>query len=325
MTDEPNGADEPVPEPPYAGVSTFLKSPTGTPESLDSTVDVGVLGVPYDGGVSAEPGARHGPRAIRAASSWYGYVGRAGAHNVETGRDVEYTEMTVWDCGDVPTVPNDAAETRKQIRETVNAVAETAFPVVLGGDHSITYPSFLGVADHVGAPIGVVHLDAHSDTIESTPLHGRYFHGSPMARIDDSPYGSYETHAMVGIRGYEPTDFPALVEDRGLSVSYAADVRECGIAATVDEAIEHATAACEAVYLTVDVDVVDPAYAPGTGTPVPGGITSGELLSAMDRLGGCDAICALDLVEVAPERDPTDETARLAASAIARFLEAKFL
>lgn len=318
---------EALPELSFAGVQTFLKADQAAIDGLEDAVDVGVLGVPFDGAVSRQPGARFGPAAIRKASAWYAYLGgyKGGVLNVETDETVDYGDLEIRDCGDVPTVPTSIERTRPQIEAAVETVANEAFPLVLGGDHYVTYPSFLGFARSVDDPVGVVQIDAHSDTVASSTLYGEHFHGSPMARIDDTEYGQYETHAMVGIRGYEGPEFGPLVEDRGIHVSYAPDVRDRGIEACVREAIEHATDGADHVYLTVDIDGVDPAYAPGTGTPEPGGLTSAELLTAMDILGECEAIGAMDLMEVAPKLDPTESTQRLAANAIVRFLEARFL
>jgi agmatinase len=326
MSEDPSGLES-LPELSFAGVQTFLKADHCPPGDLDGEVDVGVLGVPFDGAVSRQPGARFGPGALREASAWFAYLGgyKGGVHNVETDRTVSYDDLTIRDCGDVPTVPTSIERTRPQVVAAVEAVAERSFPVVLGGDHYVTYPSFLGYARAVGERVGLIHIDAHSDTVESSALYGEHFHGSPMARIDESEYGGYENHAMVGIRGYEGPEFPGLVEDRGIHVSYAPDVRERGIEACIEDAIDHATDGVDHVYLTVDIDGVDPAYAPGTGTPEPGGLTSDDLLRAMDRLGACEAIGAMDLMEVAPKLDPTESTQRLGANAVVRFLESKFL
>lgn len=321
------GGPEELPELSFAGVQTFLKADECPPGELPPEADVGVLGVPFDGAVSRRPGARFGPAALREASGWYAYLGgyKEGVHNVETGKTVSYDDVEIRDCGDVDTVPTSIERTRPRVAAAVEEVAQRAFPVVLGGDHYVTYPAFLGYARAVNERVGIVHIDAHSDTVQSSTLYGEHFHGSPMARIDDSEFGGYENHAMVGIRGYEGPEFPDLVEQRGIHVSYAPDVRERGIEACIRDAIEHATDGVERVYLTVDIDGVDPAYAPGTGTPEPGGLTGADLLTAMDLLGACEAIGAMDLMEVAPKLDPTESTQRLAANAIVRFLEAKFL
>jgi len=316
-----------LPETAFAGISSFLGADIAEPETLPADTDVGVVGVPFDGAVSRRPGTRYGPSALRAASGWQDHFGGqpGGTHNVDTDRHVDYTDLEIRDCGDAPTVPNDVERTRDQVAAYVSAVAETAFPLVLGGDHYITYPSFAGFARSVEGDIGLIHLDAHSDTMDDEPLYGPHWHGSPMARIDDLDQGGYENHAMVGIRAYERAGFPELASSAGIQVDYARDVREKGIRTCIEDAIEHATDGTDHVYLTVDIDAVDPSFAPGTGTPEPGGLTSTELLTAMDVLGECEAIGAMDLMEVAPGLDPTDSTAMLASMAIARFLERRFL
>lgn len=267
---------ETLPELSFAGIQSFLKADVCPPADLTDDIDVGVVGVPFDGAVSRQPGARFGPEAIRKASTWYAYLGgyKGGLLNVETDRTVDYDDLSIRDCGDAPTVPTSIDRTRSQVQHTVGRIAEHAFPVVLGGDHYITYPSYAGYAETVNERVGVIHLDAHSDTVESSSLYGEHFHGSPMARIDETPYGSYEYHAMIGIRGYEGPEFEELISDRGLHVTTANEVPDRGITECVEDAIAHVTEKVDRVYLTVDIDSVDPAYAPGTGTPEPGGLSS---------------------------------------------------
>ncbi|WP_310908089.1 agmatinase family protein [Natrinema sp. 1APR25-10V2] len=311
----------------YAGIQTFLKSETCAVDELHDGIDIAVLGVPFDGAVTRRPGARFGPAAVRAASGWYAYLGnyKGGVLNVETDRVVSYDGLTVRDCGDVDTVPTSIGRTRPRIEAAVEVAASSSFPVLLGGDHYVTYPSYLGFARAMAEPVGVIQIDAHTDTVDSSPLHGEHFHGSPMARIDESEYGSYENHAMIGIRAYEGPEFATIEEERDLHVSYASDVDERGIESCVRDAIDHVTDGVDHVYLTVDIDGVDPSFAPGTGTPEPGGLTSGDLLQAMDLLGQCDEIGMVDMMEVAPKLDPTESTQRLAANALVRFIESKFL
>jgi agmatinase len=126
---------------------------------------------------------------------------------------------------------------------------------------------------------------------------------------------------MVGIRGHADMEFLDILEDEGLYVDYAHEVHEKGIEASIEGAIDHVTEDVDHVYLTMDIDVTDPSFAPGTGTPSPGGLTSHQLLQATDLLGECDAIGAVDLMEVAPTLDPTDTTAMLGANALSRFLQ----
>jgi agmatinase len=316
-----------LPELAFANTGTFLKSPSTEPSALTTDTDVAVYGAPFDGTVSRRPGTRYGPEKLRQASAWYDHFagGSEGAYNADTDRHVAHTEVDIRDCGDVPTVPNDVERTRKQVKGYAKTIAETTFPIMLGGDHYLTYPAFDGFAGTIDGDVGLIHLDAHSDTIEGDDLYGDHWHGSPMACINELGSGSYENHAMVGIRGYERAGFEDLIESDGLFVKYARDVREDGIDEAIEAAINHASESTEAVYLTVDIDAVDPAYAPGTGTPEPGGLTSAQLLRAMDLLGSCDAVGAMDLVEVSPPLDDdSDTTAMLGANAVTRFFESKF-
>lgn len=316
-----------LPELAFANTGTFLKSPSTEPSALTADTDVAVYGAPFDGTVSRRPGTRYGPEKLRQASAWYDHFagGSKGAYNADTDRHVAHTEVDIRDCGDVPTVPNDVERTRKQVKGYAKTIAETTFPIMLGGDHYLTYPAFDGFAETIDGDVGLIHLDAHSDTIEGDDLYGDHWHGSPMACINELDSGSYANHAMVGIRGYERAGFEDLIESDGLFVKYARDVREDGIDKAIEAAIKHASENTEAVYLTVDIDAVDPAYAPGTGTPEPGGLTSAQLLRAMDLLGSCDAVGAMDLVEVSPPLDDdSDTTAMLGANAVTRFFESKF-
>ncbi|ERG94370.1 agmatinase family protein [Haloquadratum walsbyi] len=311
----------------FANTGTFLKSPSTEPSALATDIDVAIYGVPFDGTVSRRPGTRYGPNKLRQMSAWYDHFagGSNGAYNVDTAQHVAHSKVDIRDCGDVPIVPNSVERTREQVRGYAKTIAERTFPIMLGGDHYLTYPAFDGFAKTVDGDVGVIHLDAHSDTVEGDETYGDHWHGSPMARINDLDSGGYTNHAMIGIRGYERTGFEDLIESDGLFVKYARDIRRDGIDTAIETAIKHASANTEAVYLTVDIDAVDPAYAPGTGTPEPGGLTSAQFLRSMDLLGNCDAVGAMDLVEVSPPLDDdSDTTAMLGASAVTRFFESKF-
>lgn len=311
----------------YAGIGSFLKAPVCEPDDLatDGDVDVAALGVPFDGGVSKDPGARFGPSSIRDASAWYATLTDRDEYlNTATSRKVTLGDVVFRDVGDVPVFPTDIERTHDAIEGAVQTIAMETFPVVLGGDHSLTYPSAVGFAKARDERIGLVHIDAHTDIIESSERFGDRFHGSPMARLAETEYGGYENHAIIGLRKYARPSFENRIEDDGLSVATIRDVRENGIETCVKWAIEHASDGVDTVYLTVDIDSVDPGFAPGTGTPEPGGLTSDELLRAMTQLGTHDAIGAMDLVEVAPKLDPTNVTQKLAANAIVRFLETRF-
>lgn len=310
----------------YAGHNTFLKGDPRDVGDLDDA-DVVILGVPYDGAVSNRPGARYGPESIRRASAWWAYLSgyKGGLTNMDTGRQVDFSQFSLADCGDVPVFPMDRETTAESITAHVATAAEEAFPVLLGGDHYCTYPAFEGFAEGSDSErIGLVQIDAHTDTVSESAIFGEHFHGSPTHHIADSEYAEYTDVSHVGIRGYESPDFFEFADNVGLNLYTMADVREHGIRPVIQDAIEAASADVDAVYVTFDIDAIDPSVAPGTGTPVPGGLSAHEALTIMDVLGARESIGAMDLMEVAPTYDPTNGTHRLAAYLLVRFLERKF-
>ena len=312
---------------PYAGFDTFLKREAAEVEAVAGT-DAAVLGVPYDGAVSNQPGARYGPRAVRRASAWLAYLSgyKGGLTNIRTGRQVDFGALDLVDCGDVPVFPMDRETTADSITAHVATVAERgAMPVLLGGDHYCTFPAFRGFAEGSGHDtVGLVQIDAHTDTVAESAVFGEHFHGSSTHHIADSPYTDYEHVAQVGIRGYESPEFFEFADETGLSLYSIRDVERDGIESAVESAVEDAAADADAVYVTFDIDSIEPSVAPGTGTPEPGGLSASQALTVMETLGKHDAVGAADLMEVAPELDPTDNTARLGAYLLTTLLEQKF-
>lgn len=311
----------------YAGFDTFLKSDPTTVESAGGT-DAAVLGVPYDGAVSNRPGARFGPRAVRRASGWLAYLSgyKGGVTNVRTERQVSFSALDIVDCGDVPVFPMDRERTADSITAHVaTATAQETMPVVVGGDHYCTYPAFQGFAaasDH--GRIGLVQIDAHSDTVGGSATFGEHFHGSTTHHIAQTAHTDFDHIAQVGLRGYESPDFFEFADENGLAVYTMRDVERRGVRPVIEDAVTAAAADTDAVYVTFDIDAVDPAAAPGTGTPEPGGLTASQALAVMEVLGTHDAVGAADLMEVAPTHDPTGNTARLAAYLLVTLLERQF-
>lgn len=319
-------ADQRRAELPYAGIDTFLKSSQRDIGEL-SDVDAAVIGVPYDGAVSNRPGARYGPKAIRQASSWWAYLSgyKGGLTNMRTGSQVDFSSLSVVDCGDVPVFPTDRNKTSESIETYIGAIAEQTFPVMLGGDHYCTAPSFRGFAAGAGHDtVGLVQIDAHSDTSTGSPIFGDKFHGSSTALIADSAYSDYEHVSQVGIRGYESPDFFEFAEDSGLNLYTMRDVANRGIKKVIQDAISAAAADTDAVYVTFDIDAVDPSVAPGTGTPEPGGLSADQALTVMETLGRHEKVGAADLMEVAPPFDNSEGTQRLAAYLLVTLLERQF-
>ncbi len=319
-------ADQRRAELPYAGIDTFLKSSQRDIGEL-SDVDAAVIGVPYDGAVSNRPGARYGPKAIRQASSWWAYLSgyKGGLTNMRTGSQVDFSSLSVVDCGDVPVFPTDRNKTSESIETYIGAIAEQTFPVMLGGDHYCTAPSFRGFAAGAGHDtVGLVQIDAHSDTSTGSPIFGDKFHGSSTALIAESAYSDYEHISQVGIRGYESPDFFEFAEDSGLNLYTMRDVANRGIKKVIQDAISAAAADTDAVYVTFDIDAVDPSVAPGTGTPEPGGLSADQALTVMETLGRHEKVGAADLMEVAPPFDNSEGTQRLAAYLLVTLLERQF-
>ena len=310
----------------YAGIETFLK---GDHRDVDDVADVdaAALGVPYDGAVSNRPGARYGPGAIRHASGWWAYLSeyKSGLTNMQTGAQVDFDSFSVADCGDAPVFPMDSDRTAESVAAHVATVAERTFPVLLGGDHYCTFPAFEGFAEGAGHDdVGFVQIDAHTDTVSESPVFRTDFHGSSTNLISESEYTDYDSVSQVGLRGYEAPEFFEFAEETGLSLHTMRDIEGSDIESAVTEAIDDAAAGNDAVYVTFDIDAVDPAVAPGTGTPVPGGPSAQQALKVMELLGAREEVGMVDLMEVAPGFDPTEGTSRLAAYLLVTFLEHRF-
>jgi agmatinase len=295
-------------KPDYAGLLTFAgASYTEDPAELRG-VDVAIVGAPVDDLVSDRPGARFGPRAIRAASC------PPGPH-LEAGIDA-FHELRIVDFGDAAVIPADPAASRAAIAHIVGEVADAgAIPVTLGGDHSITEPEIEALAERHG-PLGLVHFDTHTDT--GTEVFGvERSHGTPMYRLVEAGRVDPRRYVQIGLRGYWPseTEF-AWQAERGITSYFMHDVRDLGIGTVVERALEGVGAG--PAFLTVDVDVLDPAYAPGTGTPEPGGMTSADLLWAARTVAAGTDLVGADVVEVLPTAIGSADVTALVAERVVR-------
>jgi agmatinase len=290
----------------YAGVGiTFGRVPLVLDPAGLAGADVAILGAPFDEGVSYRPGTRFGPRAIRTAEDVAFPVARP---HMELGVD-PYAELDIVDYGDVEVRSSDLGRSHALLRQGVAEIlAAGAIPVVLGGDHSLSTPVLHALAEHHGVGgFSVVHFDTHADTggDEWEAPHGVPFH---KAVID----GHLEGHNIVqiGLRGAWP--FPEefqWMREAGFRWHTMGEIIERGIGPVVNDAIEHARARAPRTYLTVDIDVLDPAFAPGTGTAEPGGLMTRELLWAVRTVAARLDLCAMDIVEVSPPFDPAGITA----------------
>jgi len=263
-----------------------------------------LLGVPYDGGTTYQPGARFAPFEVRRVSALV--QGYHPSHRVAV-----FDHLSAVDGGNVVFPPFDAAAVRDRVERGVGAVlAAGAVPFIVGGDHSVALPSLRAVARRHG-PVAVVHVDAHLDTSGPETWGELFHHGTPFRHaIEEGLVAKGQLH-QVGLRGPWRDDHDAepgaAHGARVYSVDDLADRGVSAVAAEIRSALGH-----RPVYLSFDVDAVDPAFAPGTGTPVPGGLTSREALQLVRGLAGA-ALVGMDVVEVCPPLDHADLTSHLAA------------
>jgi formimidoylglutamase len=306
--------------PPYVGPSTFANLPWVTePDQIRaSRVDVAIIGAPFDDMVTHRSGARFGPRAIREAQYSVGSLN-------SLQLDVRpFDVLTVVDAGDANVVPAIPDRGHAMIFRKVHEVAATgAIPIVLGGDHSITWPSATAVAE-VRRPqsVGIVHFDAHADTANDSwgQLAG---HGSPMRRLIESGAVRGRNFVQVGLRGYwPPPEVLSWMREQGLRWHLMTEIETRGADAVIDDAISEALDGADTIYLSVDIDVVDPGMAPGTGTPEPGGLLPRELLRAIRRIVGAVELAGMDVVEVSPPYDWAESTASIANRAVLEAISA---
>jgi agmatinase len=296
--------------PTYVGPTTFMNLPwiTDPAEIRAREVDVAIIGAPFDDAVSHRPGARFGPRAIREAQYTSGSIN-------SLQLDVEPFELlTVVDAGDANIVPSWIDRAHAMIYRKVREVAATgAIPIILGGDHSITWPSATAIADVRGPrSIGIVHFDAHADTAADDwgVLAG---HGTPMRRLIESGAVAGRNFVQVGLRGYwPPVETFKWMEAQGMRYHFMREIEERGIEAVVADAIAEALDGPDLIYLSLDIDVIDPGMAPGTGTPEPGGLLTREVLRAIRQLVGAVDLAGMDIVEVSPPYDHAETTAMAA-------------
>jgi agmatinase len=289
----------------FGGLATFGQRPFLTePEQLDTwEPDVAVVGAPFDLSTTNRPGARFGPRGIRSQAY------EPGSYHLDLGIEI-FEWLDVVDFGDAH-CPNGLTEaSHANIRARVFEVARRGIiPVILGGDHSITWPAATAVADHHGfGNVGIVHFDAHADTADI--IDGNLAsHGTPMRRLIESGAVLGRNFVQVGLRGYwpGPTVFQWM-QEQGMRWHLMHDVWERGFAAVLDDAVNQALEGADALYLSVDIDVLDPGFAPGTGTPEPGGLNPADLLRAVRALAKSTNLVAMDVVEVAPAYDVSDVT-----------------
>ena len=291
----------PMTAPRYTGLATFMRAPVAQDPA---EVDIALIGVPFDGGVTNRPGARHGPREIRNMSSLMRAI-----HHVS--KIDPYALCRVGDLGDVP-FPRvyDLEGSLADIAAFYRRVHEAgAVPLSAGGDHSITLPIFRAIA--ADRPVGMVHIDAHTDTWDEF-LGSKFTHGALFRRAVEEGLLDPKRTVQIGIRGAQNTEEGwSFSIESGMRVVFMEEFTALGVAAVIAEA--RRVVGAGPTYVSFDVDGLDPVYAPGTGTPEIGGLTTIEAQALLRGLQGLDLVGG-DVVEVAPPFDPSGNTALVAAT-----------
>ena len=293
---------------PFVGISTFGKRRyTDDWENLQA--DVAILGAPFDAGTQWRSGARFGPRGVREASTLFSF-GHAGAYDHEDDATYLPGDVKIVDMGDADIVHTDTEQSHANIENGVRAALKAgALPVVIGGDHSVNIPcirAFNG-PEYKGAPFHILQIDAHLDFVDER--HGvRHGHGNPMRRAAEQPYVTGLT--QVGIRNVSSTAKEGYADARamGSQIISVRQARKMGVDELTAKIPQGAP-----LYITIDIDAFCPSIAPGTGTPSHGGFLYYEVLELMQAVAQRTPVIGIDLVEVAPDYDPTGSTSILAA------------
>ena len=306
----------------YGPDFTFLGIPRcdlDDPQSF-AGLDVVIVGAPIDSGTSHRSGAKFGPQAIRMGD----YLPHDGERPHLALRVDALKELKVADAGDLMMPPGDLVDSLKVLRAATEKISRAgAIAVVLGGDHSVASADVAGIAAHRGkGKISMIHFDAHADTgdLQMGALVG---HGTPMRRLIEAGDVRGDRFLQLGLRGYWPDNNTLKwMRDQGMRSYEMTEIHHRGLTAVLDESFATLTDGCDGVFLSVDIDVVDPGMAPGTGTPEPGGMTSRELLEAVRRICLELPVVGIDVVEVAPPFDSADITAILANRVVLEALSA---
>jgi len=287
--------------PRFAGHSTFMRLPVvSDPRQLD----IAIAGVPWDGGTTNRPGPRHGPRQVREMSSLIKRV-----HSVT--KVSPYELCRVADFGDAPVNPIDLDRSLETIGEFFAKIVEaSAVPLAIGGDHLSSLPILRAVGKQ--RPVGMIHFDAHSDTVDSYFGGLKYTHGTPFRRAIEERLLDPKRVVQIGIRGStysaDERDWPL---KQGIRIISIEEFEDLGVDAVIREA--RRVVGDGPAYVSFDIDALDPAFAPGTGTPEFGGLTSREVIRMLSGLRNLNLVGA-DVVEVSPPFDPPGGTALAAAN-----------
>ena len=312
-------------QPTFAGINTFMKMPYCEDVRKVGDYEAAFVGVPFDTGTTYRPGTRFGPQAVRRISAVYD------GYSVDGGVDI-FEELDICDAGDVFVIPGNIEKSFDQVSKAISHIYTSGvFPIICGGDHSLGYPNVRGIAPHIDGNVGIIHFDRHID-MQDMDMDER-MHTTPWFWTSNNHesvevHGSHRAHShmhdvglsncppknlvQIGIGGwYGSRPGSQVANERGSSVMTMKDVEELGVYKAAEMALELAWKGAKAVYLSFDIDSIDPGFAPGTGTPEPGGFTPREALE-MVRLIAREGLCGMEVVEVSPPYDVNDNTSQLA-------------
>ena len=296
--------------PHFAGINTFMKAPYLEDVNQVGNYDVAIVGVPHDCGTTYRPGTRFVPQGIRRISALYT------PYNYEMGVDLR-EQITLCDVGDIFTIPANNEKSFDQISKGIAHVFSSgAFPIILGGDHSIGFPTVRGVCRHLGdKKVGIIHFDRHVDTQE-IDLDER-MHTCPWFHATNMANAPAENLVQLGIGGWQvPREGVKVCRERGTNVLTVTDITEMGLEAAAQYAIERATDGTDCVYISFDIDCIDAGFVPGTGWPEPGGLMPREALKLLELIVRNVPVCGLEIVEVSPPYDISDMTSLMATRVI---------
>jgi len=316
-------------QPAFAGINTFMKAPYCEDVTKVGNYEAAFVGVPFDTGTTYRPGTRFGPQAVRRISAVYD------SYSVDGGVDLQ-EELDMCDAGDVFVIPGNIEKTFDQVSMAISHIYQSgAFPIIVGGDHSLGYPNVRGIAPNIDGNVGIIHFDRHIDMQDmdmDERMHTTPWYWTTNGHESVDHHGTHHSHAhmhdvglsncppknlvQIGIGGWSGSRPGSKVaRERGSSVLTMTDVEELGVKKTAEIALELAWKGAKAVYLSFDIDSIDPGFAPGTGTPEPGGFLPREALE-MVRIIAREGLCGMEVVEVSPPYDVNDNTAQLACRVI---------
>ncbi len=318
-------------QPAFAGINTFMKAPYCEDIRKVGEYEAAYVGIPFDTGTTYRPGARFGPQAVRQISALYD------GYSVDGAVDLQ-EELDLCDAGDIFVIPGNIEKTFDQVTKAVSHIYTSGvFPILMGGDHSLGYPNVRGIAPHIDGNVGIIHIDRHIDMQEmdmdermhTTPWFWTSNGHEHEGRDASTSHHSHSHMHDVGLKNCPPKNLVQMgiggwygsrpgsevARERGSSVMTMTDIEELGIKKAAEMALELAWKNAKAVYLSFDIDSIDPGFAPGTGSPEPGGLLPREALELV-RLIAREGLCGMEVVEVAPPYDVNQNTSQLACRVV---------